>query len=160
MEPIIKTFSEKKLVGKRMVMTFARNSTGELWKSFMQSRKEIPNNIGSDLYSIQIYPPGFFEMYDKNLEFEKWATMEVSDFTVLPDGMESFVLPSGLYAVFDYQGLPTEAGPTFQYILRTWIPNSDYDLDDRPHFEILGERYKKDDPSSEEEIWIPIRPKV
>ncbi|MEP7234441.1 MAG: GyrI-like domain-containing protein, partial [Ignavibacteriota bacterium] len=51
-------------------------------------------------------------------------------------------------------------GPTFQYILRTWVPNSNYELDDRPHFEILGEKYKKDDPSSEEEIWIPIKPRV
>ena len=35
-----------------------------------------------------------------------------------------------------------------------------YTLDDRPHFEILGEKYKNQDPDSEEELWIPIKPKV
>jgi len=32
-------------------------------------------------------------------------------------------------------------------------------LDDRPHFEVLGDKYKNADPDSEEEIWIPIRTK-
>jgi AraC family transcriptional regulator len=39
------------------------------------------------------------------------------------------------------------------------LPNSNYHLDDRPHFEILGEKYKNADPGSEEEIWIPIKAK-
>jgi hypothetical protein len=29
-----------------------------------------------------------------------------------------------------------------------------------PHFEVLGDKYKNNDPSSEEEVWIPIKPKV
>ncbi|MFM9945765.1 MAG: GyrI-like domain-containing protein, partial [Bacteroidia bacterium] len=44
-------------------------------------------------------------------------------------------------------------------IYGTWIPNSEYNLDNRPHFEILGEKYKNNHPDSEEEIWIPIKPK-
>jgi predicted transcriptional regulator YdeE len=32
-------------------------------------------------------------------------------------------------------------------------------IDNRPHFEVLGDKYKNNDPSSEEEIWIPIRKK-
>jgi AraC family transcriptional regulator len=39
------------------------------------------------------------------------------------------------------------------------LPNSAYALDDRAHFEVLGEKYKNNDPSSEEEIWIPIKVK-
>jgi AraC family transcriptional regulator len=41
----------------------------------------------------------------------------------------------------------------------TWLPSSDYVLDNRPHFEILGEKYKINDPESEEKIWIPVRKK-
>jgi AraC family transcriptional regulator len=37
------------------------------------------------------------------------------------------------------------------------LPASGYELDDRPHFEILGERYKNNDPDSEEELWFPVR---
>jgi AraC family transcriptional regulator len=73
--------------------------------------------------------------------------------------MEPFTLKGGLYAVFLYKGAASAGSATFQYILGTWIPGSEYDLDDRPHFEILGEKYKNEDPSSEEELWIPIRPK-
>ncbi|WP_339791455.1 GyrI-like domain-containing protein [uncultured Imperialibacter sp.] len=48
----------------------------------------------------------------------------------------------------------------FEYIFGTWLPASAYDLDDRPHFEVLGDNYKNNDPTSEEEIWIPIRPRM
>jgi AraC family transcriptional regulator len=44
----------------------------------------------------------------------------------------------------------------FQYIYSTWLPASGYALDNRPHFELLGEKYKQGSPHSEEEIWIPI----
>lgn len=47
----------------------------------------------------------------------------------------------------------------FICIFSDWLPKSDYELDERPHFEILDEKYKNDDPNSEEEIWIPIRNK-
>ena len=43
--------------------------------------------------------------------------------------------------------------------VETEKPNSDYKPDDRPHFELLGAKYKNDDPDSEEEIWIPIKRK-
>jgi AraC family transcriptional regulator len=42
-------------------------------------------------------------------------------------------------------------------MFREWLPASGYELDDRPHFEILGERYKNNDPDSEEELWFPVR---
>jgi AraC family transcriptional regulator len=29
-------------------------------------------------------------------------------------------------------------------------------LDNRPHFEILGEKYKQGSTDAEEEIWIPV----
>jgi len=48
----------------------------------------------------------------------------------------------------------------FQKIYTVWLPASDYVLDNRPHFEVLGDKYKNNDPSSEEEVWIPIKPKV
>jgi AraC family transcriptional regulator len=141
-----------------MGMSLAENKTGELWKNFMLRRKEITNNIGTNLYSVQVYDPLHFQVFNPNKTFEKWAMVEVTDFESVPHGMESFKLPGGLYAVFLHQG-PSEGPTTFQYIFGTWLPNSDYLLDNRPHFEILGEKYKNDDPSSEEEFWIPVKVK-
>ena len=157
MQPRIETLLEKKLMGKRLTMSFANNKTFELWNGFMKRTKEIQSNIGNDLYSMQIYPPLFYTHFDPNREFEKWATIEVKDFDTVPAEMETFTLPGGLYAVFFYKGDARQAAPTFQYIIGTWLPNSEYILDERPHFEILGEKYKREDPSSEEEIWIPIK---
>lgn len=82
--------------------------------------------------------------------------MEVRDYNEIPDGMEPFELPGGLYAVFDYKGSSSDPR-IFQYIFSEWLPNSEYQLDNRPHFEVLGEKYKNNDPESKEEIWIPVR---
>jgi AraC family transcriptional regulator len=159
MTPRIEILSEKKLIGKRLQMSLANNKTKELWQSFMPRRKEIQNSIGTDLYSMQVYDPFYFNTFDPNNLFEKWATIEVTNFDTIPDEMETFTLPSGLYAVFFYKGSNTDT-QIFQYIFGTWLPNSEYVLDNRPHFEILGEKYKNSNPNSEEEIWIPIKEKI
>jgi len=157
MEYRIETIGKKKLIGKRMKMSISKNKTGELWHSFMSKRKEIKNKIGSELYSMQIYDPLYFINFDPNTEFEKWATVEAADFDSVPDEMETFTLTGGLYAVFIYKGAASAGIKAFQYIFGTWLPNSEYTLDNRPHFEILGEKYKNEDPDSEEEIWIPVK---
>jgi len=159
MVPRIETLSAKKFVGKRLTMTFSNNKTYELWRSFMPYRKDIHNCASPDLYSLQIYPPYFYVNFNANTVFEKWAAIEVIDFVDVPSNFLTFNLPDGLYAVFHYKGLQSAASETFQFILGTWLPKSIYNLDNRPHFERLGEKYKNDDPNSEEEIWIPIKPK-
>jgi len=159
MIPRIELLTGKKMIGKRMIMSISNNKTGELWRSFMPKRKEIQNNIGTDIYSIQVYDHSYFNSFNPDKEFEKLAAVEVTDFDIVPNEMESFILRGGLYAVFLYKGSASAGAKTFQYIYATWLPNSDYLLDDRPHFEILGEKYKNEDPGSEEEIWIPIKPK-
>ena len=160
MEPRIEQLRGKKLAGKRMTMSLAANRTGELWRSLMPRRREITNNIGADLYSLQIYPEKYFEAFDPRREFEKWALVEVRDFSGLPDGLEPFSLPGGLYAVFLHRGPASQGPETFEYIFTNWLPRSQYVLDDRPHFEILGAKYQNEDPDSEEEIWIPVKSKT
>ncbi|MGB3078050.1 MAG: GNAT family N-acetyltransferase [Saprospiraceae bacterium] len=158
MEPRIETLKTKKLIGKRLTMTMEENKTIELWRNFMPRRKEITNALSSDLISMQVYDNSFdFLHFNIHHAFEKWAAVEVSDFDIIPEGMETYTLPSGLYAVFIHQGPASEGERTFRYIFETWIPQSPFIIDARPHFEILGEKYKHDDPSSEEEVWIPVR---
>lgn len=140
-------------------MSLADKTTGELWKKFVPRRKEISNKLTSDLISMNVYPSSYFPDFKLTDKFEKWATVEVSNFDNVPLGMETFILPDGQYAVFNYNGLSTD-NSIFQYILATWLPSSDFKLDDRPHFEILGANYKNNDPTSEEEIWMPIKPKT
>jgi len=158
MEPRIEHFVGKKLIGQRLKMSLAANRTQELWQRFMPRRNEIQNAIGVELYSVEVYDQQYFTSFSPSYSFEKWAVKEVSDFTLVPNGMETLVIESGLYAVFDYKGSSLDFR-IFEYIFRTWLPNSIFQLDNRPHFQVLGDKYKNADPDSEEEIWIPIRHK-
>lgn len=159
MNPRIENLNEKKLVGKSIRMSLTENQSGLLWSSFIPRLKEIGNNVTNDKLSLQVYEPNHFDNFNPNNEFVKWALIEVSDFDNVPVELETFELPGGLYAVFIHKGGTKKFYKTAQYIYGVWLPKSGYILDDRPHFEVLGEKTKKDDPNSEEEVWIPIRPK-
>jgi AraC family transcriptional regulator len=158
LKPTIQQIPAKKLVGKRLTMSLINNKTGKLWSSFMPVRKTIENAANDLLYSLQVYEPSYFKNFEPAKEFEKWAAIEVTDIQTIPEGMETLTLPAGLYAVFHYKGLSSNPS-IFQYIFGTWLRQSDYALDDRPHFELLGEKYKNNDPESEEDIYIPVKPK-
>ena len=162
MQHRIETIPTKKLVGKRLKMSLADNQTRALWQSFMPRRKEIDNKLNADLYSMQVYENAldYFKNFNPQTVFEKWAALEVTHFDSIPDGMESYILNGGMYAVFLHKGDNSTANKVFEYIFATWLPKSDYALDNREYFEILGEKYKNDDPDSEEEIWIPIKIKA
>ncbi len=159
MTPRIEKLEEKKLVGHSIKMSVSQNKTGQLWEQFAPKIKEIKNRVSKDKISMQVYPSSYFETFNPNAEFEKWATVEVNDFNSIPDGMQSFTMQEGLYAVFDYRGSSTDTS-IFQYIFSQWLPNSVYQIDNRSHFEVLGEGYKNNNPTSEEEIWIPIKNKT
>lgn len=156
MIPRIAILPEKKVVGMRMTMSYSNYKAEELWRYFMPRRNEIKNEIGSDYYSMQLFSAHFHDKFDPSALFEYWAAKAVTDFEMIPDKMDSFTINGGLYAVFNYKGDTSGAPAAFQYIFATWLPSSEYDLDQRPHFEILGDKYKIDHPDSEEEIWIPI----
>ena len=157
MIPRIEILGERKLVGLRLTMSLSLNKTRELWQNFLRRRNEIKNQVGTNLYSIQVYDDQYFKTFSPHSTFEKLAAIEVTNFSEIPGEMEPFTLPSGLYAVFIHRGAASTGPATFNYIFSTWLPNSEYHLDSRPHFEVLGEKYKNDDPDSEEEIWIPVK---
>ena len=161
MQPTIVHLKEKILIGSSCKMNFTDNKTSEVWQSFMPRLKEIKNKISANLFSIQLYNDDYnFKQFHPSAYFTKWAATEVLCIDDVPANMETLIIPQGLYAVFLHKGSNAD-NSTFQYIFQTWLPNStQYLLDNRPHFEILGEKYKNNNSFSEEEIWIPIKSKV
>ncbi|MFM7645386.1 MAG: GyrI-like domain-containing protein [Sphingomonadales bacterium] len=155
----IENINEKKLVGKRMMMSYADYRIAALWSSFMPIRKEITNNLNNDLVALTIYSSTHFTNFSPTNTFEKWAAVEVANFDQVSPDMETTTLPGGLYAVFLYKGSATGIAEFYQNIFTKWLPNAGFDIDQRPHLEIMGEKYKNNDPLSEEEIWIPIKAK-
>lgn len=157
MEPKLVVIQEKKLAGKRLTMSFAENRTPELWRNFMPGRRGITDSVGADLYSVEVYPPNYFDRFNPETQFEKWAAVEVANVDNLPEDLETLTIPAGLYAVFVHRGTAADAVGIYRGIFGSWMPSSGYAVDGRPHFAVMGEKYKNDSADSEEEIWIPVK---
>lgn len=159
--PRITFLAEKKLLGHTLTMSLVHNKTFELWSGFMPHLKQINNRVSEDLFSVQVFDAAFnFNPFNPAAEFAKWACAEVSDYPTDLGCFKPLTIAAGKYAVFIHKGPPSLAPQTFGYIFNTWLPRSGYELDHRPHFELLGANYKNNHPESEEEVWIPIKEKV
>lgn len=158
MTPKIKTIPAKKLIGMRLTMSLAENKTYKLWSTFMPRRFDIKNTVSKELYEIQNYDEQIsFKQFTPQTVFEKWASIEVSDLSVIPEGMEQHTIKGGKYAVFIHKGTTEMFFKTSQYIFGSWLPSSGYELDNRAHFQVLYENHNPNDPNNEEEVWIPIK---
>lgn len=142
-------------IGAKVQMSFAANLTVPLWQNFMSRKGEL-EPLNDLLFSIELYSNDFFQSFDPRKEFEKWAAVEVSTSHSIPGGMDQLSVPKGKYAVFLHKGTPEDGPKTYGYIFEKWLPASEYQLDTRPHFAVMGEKYIHNDPNSEEEIWIPV----
>jgi AraC family transcriptional regulator len=145
-DPEIKTIAAKQLAGICIRTNLAQNQNFELWSRFMPQRSSIPNQIGASLYSIEFFDEvENFHAFTALTFFTKWAAVEVSITDKLPEGISTLNLVGGLYAA----------------IYTQWLPQSGYQADhNRAQFEVMGEKYKRDDDTSEEEVFIPIREKL
>lgn len=158
MTPKIVTIPTKKLIGYSIKMSLADNKTQEVWRKFMPRLKEITNAVSADLISLQQYPEDYFTNFTPFSEFTKWATVEVKDYSTIPEGFEKLELTGGKYAVFLHKGNSEMFVKTAQYIYGEWLPQSGFQLDARPHFELLGDNYLgHNNPENEEEVWVPIK---
>lgn len=158
-QPKIVELAQKKLVGMSREMSRLNDKTAELWRAFMGRRHEVANRSNEDYISMQLFPDGPSQLSDPAATFAKWAVVEVDSLDSVPEGMTSYTLQPGMYAVFEHNG-PASDLSTFMYIFTEWLPNSRaYELDDREHFEVLPPNYDALDPNAREEIWIPIKTK-
>lgn len=159
MTPSIKILPAKKLIGMKIQTSVFNYAAPTLWQKFMPRVKEIKNGIGSQKYSIQIYVKIFdYSDFDPSKLFTYWAATEVSDFDSIPRGMETLELKEGKYAIFIHKGMMDTFPDTLKSIYLEWLPNSEYSIDHRPHFELLDQRYLgPNNPNSEEEVWVPIK---
>jgi len=139
-----------------MMKADSRENTAKLWRRFMPRRREIHARVGSDVISMRVFHRSESEPLTAATPFDEWAAVEVSNVEEVPEGMEPFLLPGGTYAVFVHRGPASTFAQTAGYIFGDWLPNSDYELDDRPHLAVMGVDYRAEDEGAEEEIWIPV----
>ncbi|MEO5858611.1 MAG: GyrI-like domain-containing protein [Pyrinomonadaceae bacterium] len=156
-EPKIIDFPETRLIGARVRTSFANDRTSELWRGFRPVASKIAGRIGGESYSVKVYDGSYsFSQFDPAVEFDKWAAVAVSDEAPVPDGVDSLIISAGKYAEFPHVGPASDAPLSFGYIFGEWLPASEFELDLRPHFEILPEGYDPFNENAEEKVLIPI----
>jgi len=157
-EPRIIDFPETRLIGSRIRMSFVNDRTSELWRGFRPAAASIIGRIGGEMYSVKVYgEPYSFSDFDPAAEFDKWAAVAVNTDAEGRDGLEFLTVPAGKYAEFIHVGPAALATRTFGFIFGQWLPSSGFELDLRPHFEILPEGYDPFDKNASERVLVPIR---
>ncbi|MBU3676710.1 MAG: GyrI-like domain-containing protein, partial [Chitinophagaceae bacterium] len=136
LHPEIIEFPPQRLVGISLEMSLMQNQTPALWQGFMPLYRRL--NISTLRYSLQVYPPGYFDVFNPQTPFTKWALCEWPNDTAIPSDWKSVEFKGGLYAVFKHRGTGTDI---FQQIYSVWLPSSGYELADLPHFEIFDAKY-------------------
>ena len=157
-EPKVVHLESKKLIGITVRTSLSEFNPASVWQRLMPRVKEIENKTGSEKYSIQVYNKPFnYGEFNPNMKFNYWAAIEVDSLEEIPDEMDFLEIPGGNYAVFLHKGDMGVFQKTLRYIYTQWLPSSEFEIDHRPHFEKLDERYLGlQNPESQEEIWIPI----
>lgn len=157
MKPKIIEIETKKFIGMSVITSFANDNSSELISKFLPVQHEIENRKTENLFFIQKYESYFWYLEDKLKRiFEKWLAIEVENFEKTPPNMRTFLLQGGKYAVFIHKGTTVNFHKTINFIFEEWIPESDWQIDNRPHLELLGEKYSPYSKDSEQEIWVPI----
>jgi AraC family transcriptional regulator len=106
-------------------------------------------------YEVHVEP----EEYPETKEFYVMVGVQVEAVEPLPLELSLKVLPPTAYAAFTLKGSEiTSNWP--ERIYREWLPNSAYEEAHKFTVERYGPNFKgMDDPESEMEVWVPIRPK-
>ena len=152
MKPKIVKSPERMVMGRQSTMHHNQyEKVVALWQSFMPQKKKIQNAVNDVLIAMQIYND--FNTLEK--PFDIWACTEVSSFDPIPEGMTCFTIPEGQYAVFLHKGM--DPSKTYLRIMSEWLPNSGYEIDNRPHLQVMGAKYKNGSSDSEEDFYVPIK---
>lgn len=159
MKPEIVQFPGILLTGISARTTFNVDITPGLWARFIaRIHKPFVTQFAPEQYSAALYPEGFFDDFRPDLPFEKWAAGHYSGNGLVDPSLQQLDISPGLYAVFTFTGRASEAAPFFAFIFNEWLPQSGFQVDTRPHFEILPPGYRPEDPEMTELVYIPVKP--
>jgi AraC family transcriptional regulator len=150
MEPRIAKVEAFTVVGMRVHGKNENDEIPQMWQAFGARAKEIKHLVNPHVcYGICA------NMDESTGAFDYVVGIEVDNIADLPEGMVSWNVPEGTYAVFTCT-LPT-VGETFRHAYHTWLPQSGYQLTGGPDFELYDEHFDPQDPGSKMDVYIPIK---
>jgi len=122
----------------------------ELWEQFIPHIGNIPGQKNEVTYGICCNPDG-------KGGFEYIAGVEISKLDDLPEKYRWVEVQPQQYAVFEHKGSLDQLPRTFQYIWKTWLPQSGREAADAPEFERYSEDFNPKLHTGTLEIWLPLK---
>lgn len=158
MEPKIVDLPEFKVIGIRKTVTLktAGKEIAQQWKEFNPRVKEIPNKVGDrEAFGVCEYVD--FADFTEETPYNELVSIGVTSLEKIPEGMTGKVIPACKCAVFTHKGKTSTLMQTYDYIYKTWLPNSSYDLAKHDDFELYDYRFiGVNDSESELDIYVPV----
>ncbi len=146
----ITTLEEIKLIGieARTSNDDASDEIPHLWEQFFTEniKDKIPNKISADILSLYTeYESDYTKPYTIVLG------CKVKDFSDVPEGMVSKIIPASKFAVFTAKGkMPDELVKTWQFIWSSELERT-YSGD----FDVYTEKYSSDEPQAD--VYVAIK---
>ena len=122
----------------------------DLWDKFIPEIGKIPGQKSEVTYGICCNPDG-------KGGFEYIAGVEIDKLDDLPEKYRWVEVQPQHYAVFEHKGSLDQLPATFQYIWKTWLPQSGKEAADAPEFERYSEDFNPKLNTGKLEIWVPIK---
>lgn len=145
MEPKIITIKEMTLVG----MTSDGSDIRGLWMEYMKKEKDIKNKVEGTAY-----------------EWHAWSAhkcvvaAEVTEVEDVPEGLSVVHFPAGQYAVFTHR-LANGGYEGLNSVMNHWLTTGPYEQISDISIQVFDERFKGgDQPDSEIDFWIPVKPRA
>ncbi len=140
-----------KVVGMKVVTGDNPEEITKLWNKFIARMPELESVAVPDC-SLGICRTL------KNGKIEYLAARVVKDDSLVPDGMVFRELPEQLVAVFTHTGSLEDLVNTYDYIYNKWLFENEYEIIEAAEMEWYDKRFKYDDPNSQMDIHIPLKP--
>lgn len=128
----------------------AGQDIGQLWQRFIPHIGKVPGQVDEVTYGICCNPDG-------QGGFEYLAGVEISKLDDLPERYRWIEVQPQNYAVFEHGGSLQELPQTFNYIWKTWLPQSGREAADAPEFERYSADFNPDTGSGVVEVWLPLK---
>jgi len=151
--------------GKILLIGYTANTKGgfsvigECMEQIQANKEKITNRSDKNyIIALNDYTENF-SCEDEQPAFDFYGALEVTDFSVIPDGMVTKELPASKYVVFSFSGRPQDSlQPVADYIYKEWFPQSTCQFSESAMYDFTksGESVDKDG-NSHIEYWVPIK---
>lgn len=146
MDPNVVTKNEMILIG----LTGDRSDIHGLWMKYSEKAGPIKHKVEGAGYELHRF------LQDKT---EVTVGEAVTEADVVPEGMTVIHIPAGQYAVFTHR-LANGGFEGLNPVMEKWLTTGPYEKSDNFIIEVYDARFKGgDQPDSEIDFWIPVKPR-